>query len=106
MADESSEGKAWLFFVTINVGFWTAAVVYHKIGFWGATLTFFVMGLGYSFLGALAVMVCKWLYSIAFPNGNEWDGNTAAFLGSLWPLSILFWLIITPFFALINRLFK
>lgn len=66
-----------------------------------------VVGLVYPISASLAVMACKQLRKIAFPyTKTQWSDDTIAMLGAIWPLSLAFWLIITPFFAIINRLFK
>lgn len=102
---ESSGGRVCLFIFGAVLGFSGAASVIEKGGFGIAAIAFFGVGLGYSFLAALAVEICKILRSIAFPGSSEWDCNTAVWLGAFWPLSLSFWLIIAPFFAIINRLF-
>lgn len=64
----------------------------------------FVIGLLYPVTAAIAVGVCE---LIAFPDTKtKWDADKRAAQGAIWPLSLLFWILITPFFAIINRLFR
>lgn len=104
--NESSGGRGCLFVIAAALGGWAGTVVTHTHGLGEAAIAFFAVGIGYSFLAALAVWICKGLRYLAFPGTSAWDGDTAAWWGAFWPLSLLFWLLITPFFALINRLFK
>ena len=99
-------GRGCLFVVAAGLGVWAAVIAFNEKGSPAAAVAFFVVGLGYTFLSALAVQICKGLRWLAFPGSDGWDSNTAVLWGAVWPLSLVFWLIITPFFALINRLFK
>jgi len=104
--NEASGGRGCLFVIAAGHGCWAAALVAQAHGLGEAAIAFFAVGLGYSLLAAVAVEVCKGLRYLAFPGASAWDGDTAAMWGAFWPLSLVFWLLITPFFALINRLFK
>ncbi|MDX6610934.1 MAG: hypothetical protein QOD75_120 [Blastocatellia bacterium] len=66
-----------------------------------------VVGLLYPVVAAFAVSACELLRKIAFPHiSTQWDSDSRAILGAIWPLSLAFWLMIAPFYAIINRLFK
>lgn len=104
--NEIGGGRGCLFVVAAGLGVF-AAYAFAVRDMWGVgVLVFFGVGLGYTLLAALAVQFCQGLRSLAFPSATAWDGDTAAGWAVLWPLSLVFWLIITPFFAMINRLFK
>ena len=64
----------------------------------------------YTILAAAIVGVCEKLAKWGFPeraaSGQSWNRETKAFVGSIWPLSLLFWLVVSPFFVIINRAFR
>lgn len=106
LEDEVGGARGCLFVVAAALGIWGGVIASYHAGFLASVAAFFIVGLGYTLLSALAVQVCKGLRWLAFPGASPWDGRTAVMWGSVWPLSLVFWLIVTPFFALINRLFR
>jgi hypothetical protein len=104
--EDVSAPRLLMFMVAAGFGISAAVLVGKRFGYWQAVLAFFAVGLLYPILGALIVDVCKELRRWAFPGITAWDSDTTAGWGAFWPLSIVFWLTIAPFFAIINRLFK
>lgn len=105
---EFTGGKGCLFVAAVAVGTSAAVVIYgasrRAIA---AALIGFGLALLYTVLAAWAVGVCEALRTLAFPgNTGAWSIEVRTYLGACWPLSILFWIVITPFFAIINRLFR
>jgi hypothetical protein len=101
-------GKGCLFVVAIGAGVGAGVGVY-ALNDQMAPSIFLGLGLAllYTVIAAGIVHFCETLEKFAFPDDrNPWDAETRAYLGAFWPLSLLFWMVITPFFAIINRLFR
>ena len=59
----------------------------------------------YPVLGALVVAVCGKLRAWAFPGSPPaaWTGEGKALLGAVWPICLVFWFVVAPFYAILNR---
>jgi hypothetical protein len=108
---EVGGGRGCLFVVAVAVGSWLAAA----LAMAGVTMPMYVVaGLGlallYPFVAAWVVGICedleRWSFPKRTPERKRWDVETRAYAGAFWPVSLLFWLVISPFFAIINRVFR
>lgn len=106
--DQIPGGHVALFLAASMFGL-IAAVVLYGLGDAGlvrAVIAFFLAGIGYTLAAAVAVMICKMLRRLSFPTLEDWDVESAVAWGVFWPGSLFFWLIVTPFFIVISRIFK
>jgi hypothetical protein len=105
---DAADGKGCLFAASLVAGFGIGVVLHNNDYSFPLSIGFGLLGaLLYPVVGAVAVSFCGALRSIAFPDSKEkWSGDTKAYIGAYWPLSILYWLAITPFFAVISRVFR
>ncbi len=112
---ESNAGKVFLFFVSLGLGAFFAWLAYSPTG--GFTPLLFATGCGsltsvlYILIGAFAVRACEALKGWAFPADpgekiTPWTANIRASITAIWPLSLPFWILLSVFFAVINRLFR
>jgi hypothetical protein len=101
-------GRGCLFAVAFVLSVLAAIGVFNTGGnIIGTVIAFFLVGIVYSVLAAGVVGICHSLRALAFPDSKStWDHETAAMWGAVWPLSLCFWIMITPFFFCINRLFR
>lgn len=106
ISDDIFSGKGCLFVVALGLAVLIGYAVLDRSNSWGRALLYGVgAGLFYPLIGAAAVGLCGVLRKGAFPNVSEWEGETKAWLGAFWPISIVFWILIFPFFFIINRIF-
>ena len=105
---EMTGGKFWLFIIAVASGMAVSSVIYTRsLQLFPAALLGIGVALLYPLIAAGAVGVCSTLRRFSFPDSKEdWSSDEKAYLGAFWPVSLLFWLIISPFFAIINRVFR
>ena len=87
----------------------TCSVIAYRAGADTATVIvcFLAAGVAYPFVAALAITICRVLQVLAIPGSDpNWSCDVRAGLGAIWPLPLAFWIISTPFLAVINRLFR
>ncbi len=59
----------------------------------------------YPLLGFGATLVCQGLRFAAFPRARPWKRDDRMIHAAVWPISLLFWLVVGPFYVLLNVLF-
>ncbi len=128
MSEAKATGRGCLFGASISVAIVTAIITLVYLGLtpsknfpdtnvfdWAsvpylavpALLVGVIVGLLYPVCAAVSVNICESLRNIAFPyDQTPWEDEVKPLMGSIWPLSLAYWLVITPFYAIINRLFK
>jgi hypothetical protein len=110
-------GREWLFLMAAFFALLAAGAVFRTlaaravVGTLGSVAVALVIGLVtgilYVLVAAFAIGICQVLRKWAYPNeAHPWTADTKAMLGAFWPVSLLFWSLICPFFCVINRLFR
>lgn len=105
---EEHAGKLFLFLGSCAVGIGASLLMYRisESVAWGITAGV-VVGLANPFVAAAAVKVCEALHHWAFPDTHEkWSVEKQVGHGAAWPLTLLFWVVVSVFYAAINRLFS
>lgn len=106
ISDDIFSGKGCLFVIALGLAVLIGAAVLDSSNSWGRALLYGGgAGLLYPLIGAAAVGLCGVLRRGAFPNVSERESETKAWIGALWTISIVFWILIFPFFSIINRVF-
>lgn len=108
MAD-NARGHGCLFFASLGTGVFLS----YRLAKAGTTAPIYVFaglaaGLLYPVFGAGAVWICQNLWRWAFPDERdmELDLESRTFVGAVWPIALLVSLVVSPFFAIINRLYR
>jgi hypothetical protein len=106
--DEMTSGKGVLFVVAVATGVASGwAIFLASLQPILAAVIGFILALLYTVAAAWAVGACAVLRRFSFPASEDtWSSDTKAYMGAFWPVSLLFWVVISPFFAIINRLFR
>lgn len=96
-----------LFLMAVIFGLVAASKAGARLSGLVAIVVFFVVGSLYSFFAAFAIRLCRWLQVVAFPDEKmKWEPKVEIWLAAIWPLALCFWIVITPFYAIINRMYR
>ena len=109
MASVGSVDRMALFLASTIAGVSAGAVLRVGTGLSWATIVLlgFITALLHPLVGILVVGICEDLRNWSFPQEQKrWDRSSRVGLVALWPPVLLSWLLISPSFAIINRLFR
>lgn len=105
--DEDDTGCArTILFVVSAFGGIIYLVGLGRIGVIEVLIAFAIMLL-YPLVGASVVGICELIRDFAFPKATEgWSREEHLVIAAIWPISLLYWLVVGPAFAIINRVFR
>jgi len=105
-----SSAKRNLFFISVVLGFIVGVIA--KVGFdkpgYVAIGIGFIYTVAHPIIGGIAVLISEFLATIALEleKGYRWDRESCVNRAAIWPIVLIYWLVVFIPLAVINHLFR
>jgi hypothetical protein len=109
VSEEEQIGKLFLFLGSLALGIGAGVATYRltALGPFATAVVGPLVAISHPFVAAVAVQVCEDLHKWAFPDTYEpWSVEKRVAHGAAWPVTLCFWVVVSVFYAAINRLFS